>query len=234
MAPWCRKKIARGIWKVEPFLFFQLPREIRDRILFYFCVDRFITKWKQNTARWFDKKPRKGDHNNRSILDDRRPPRYPLEHARKILDSLTVSHQFYGEAIAIFYASSKFRIFYIWHLWNLWDRLPIVYQQSIRELELDFWVDDADIWRMDWKERAATHFSGLRGLRIWVTVPTTQYGVFEKPFDASLQESSSDTFPFLREAMIGIRHCKADKFQRHIYVKEDVDRLCHRLAECLR
>ena len=155
-----------------------------------------------------------------------------LKRTEALLNMLRVSHQYYNEAMVAFYSSSCFYFKDVVPFLSLLDRLPIDYQNLIRELNVYIFVDEVQEWSKLFKHRAAAHFPGLRNVRITIEVParpnTSIYrnlGNFGK-----LRIESSMSLPMLREAIIGITVYRVEHLS-HSFNRNVVKILCQWMAE---
>ena len=235
--------------QIKHLTFFQLPREVRDEILFYFCCDKeVIINKKKPPPPWHDSKRgkrRKGGKPVRYYLGEdprissgtRQQP-CPYVRATQFLPDLQVSHQFYEEATAVFYSSSIFLFEYIVPFRSFLERLPIRYPNLLRELTLSITVREVDTWQDYLEGKAATHLAGLRNIHIQVEVPTIPWASFKDPADYSIDLTdlvitSSTSLPLLQKALISTVYRNAH-YGEEPYLKEYVDELFARLARGMR
>jgi len=210
--------------------FFDLPREIRDQILFYFCGDKYVTTSKPDPPFWHCGKLRQMAFDGNSRFSDRDLPRY-FEPTAALLSMLEVSHQFYDEAVAAFYSRLEFHFRDVIPFGRLLATLPIEYQTCIRELDLHISTEEVDQWLAILKEKAATHLSGLRTVHITIEIRTVPYTSF-KNFN-NLCFNTSKSLPLLREAIISIQYHYAES-ESEAFSRQDAEEIFERVADRLR
>lgn len=169
--------------------FFDLPREVRDQILFHHCGNKFIVASKNShitqhlgrLVRWTP-----NTKTGVSLLDmsNRFEDTFPF------LCRLRVSRQFYDEAVTMFYSTSDFHFQDLVPFHLLADNLPVRYQKLIRELGLKIPTKEVDQWRAMLRVKA-TYLSGLRRVRISIKKSPLKRPRFPDPEEFQLDLSIS-------------------------------------------
>lgn len=213
----------------EMISFFDLPREVRDQILFHHCGNKTIAASKGShttlqlgrLVRWTP-----NSKTGAPLLDtsNRCKDTFPF------LCMLKVSRRFYDEAVTMFYSTSDFQFRDLVPFHILVDQLPVRYQKLIRELHLHMPTKEADQWRAMLGVKA-TYLSGLRKVRISINM-----GPFKRPRGLDPEEfrlDSSISLSSLQETTISVRYRYAKPGDDAV-LEEDAEGIAQGLIDSLR
>jgi len=213
----------------EKISFFDLPREVRDQILFHYCSNKLVATSKKQLSTLHPGRFIQWMPDNRSNSSDRGFPRRS-EDTFALLSALRVSRQFYDEAVTMFYSTSKFRFEDLVPFYLLVDKLPIGYQSLIQELHLDMSTEEVDQWRAMFLMKA-TYLSGLRNVQIRIDKQKLPRAAFTDVAD--LQLDSSISLSLLHKTTISIQY-RYSEHRSDAVSKEDAEGIAQGLMDGLR
>ena len=213
----------------EMISFFDLPREVRDQILFHHCGNKLIATSKNSETTlqigriliWMPH-----SKSGISLLDNSRG----FEDTYAFLCMLRVSRQFYDEAVTMFYSTSEFHFRDLVPFYLLVDKLPIGYQKLIRELHLNMPTKEVDQWRAMLGVKA-THLSGLRDVHICINMGPPERPRLPEPEEFRLDSSMS--LSLLQKTTISVQYRYAKPGIDAIY-EEDAEGIAQGLIKSLR